>query len=206
MVAAARFFLVLSSAALLVGCQAMLPEQAAGTNDPFDYNYCGGVPVYPVIGIGFSTLCGPRNQIGVGRYGTLMWLFPAPDGKSALYQGTRKLSIKDLKYISLLAEVVDLADAPTLQSGAVNYRLGINFSGRATKRIHAVKDGRDTPANQLFETLLAMVHDKPALPDCRPEQSLPEQSLFDPYELPADRHPITLEEAITYQEQHRVDE
>jgi len=201
MFAANRFLWVLGSAALLVGCQATLPEQGAGANDPFDYNYCGGKPVYPVIGIGFSTLCGPRNQIGVGRYGTLMWLFPALDGKSALYQGTHKLSVKDLKYISLLAEVADLADAPTLQPGAVNYRLGINFSGRATKRIHAVQNGRDTPANQLFETLLAMVPGKPALPDCRPEQSL-----FDPYQLPADRQPITFEEAITYQEYHRVDE
>ena len=44
--------------------------------DPFDYSYCGGKPVYPVIGFNFATACGPRNQIGLGRRGHLMWLFP----------------------------------------------------------------------------------------------------------------------------------
>jgi hypothetical protein len=194
--------LIAMFAIVLAGCQMDVRDRSGVTAkvvDPYDYNYCGGVPVYPVIGIGFSTLCGPRNQVNLGRYGTLMWLYPSPDGKTALYQGTRKLTVKELKHLSLLAEVADLADPAPLQPGAVNYRLGINFSGRATKRIHAVKDQRYTPANRLFDAMLALVPGKPALPDC-----MPAKSYFDPYELPKDRRPITLREATAYQEDHGV--
>ncbi len=171
-------------------------------SDPFDYNYCGGVPVYPVIGVNFATLCGPRNQIAVGRYGTLMWLFPAPDGKTALYQGQRKLSIKELKRVSLLAEVVQLADpAPLTEPGAVNYRMGINFSGRPSKRLHAILTDGYSPAHELFQALLDLVPDKPALPVCQPQVAF-----FDPSLLPGGRRQLSLIEVNNYQRYSNVAE
>jgi hypothetical protein len=185
------WWIVLASVAL-VACQAGLrdePENLAGPEDPFDYNYCGGVPVYPVVGISFSTFCGPRNQLALGRYGTLMWLFPSRDAATAPHEGRRKLSDKELKHLSLLTEVAQLADPVPPQPGAVNYRLGINFSGRATKRMHAVKDARYTPANTLFDAMLEMVPDKPELPEC-PSSA----GFFDPNQLPGDRRPLTLDE------------
>lgn len=188
----------LAPLAMLAACQ-IVPrgesQKLAGPADPFDYNYCGGVPVYPVIGISFSTFCGPRNQVALGRYGTLMWLYPAQDGSKALHEGRRKLTVKELKRLSLLAEVAQLADAVPPQPGAVNYRLGINFSGRATKRMHAVKDERYTPANKLFDAMLALVPDRPLLPTCSPAAGL-----FDPNQLPADRRPLTLDEVRNNQE------
>ena len=147
------------------------------------------VPVYPVVGISFSTFCGPRNQLALGRYGTLMWLYPAMDGSKALHEGRRKLTERELKHLSLLAEVAQLADPVPPEPGVVNYRLGINFSGRATKRMHAVKDERYTPANKLFEAMLALVPDRPLLPDCSPAVGF-----FDHNQLPKDRQPMTLDE------------
>jgi hypothetical protein len=188
----ARSWWVVLVSVTLMACQANLRDDTKkpiSSVDPFDYNYCGGVPVYPVIGISFSTFCGPRNQLALGRYGTLMWLFPALDGAKVLHQGKRKLSDKELKHLSLLAEVAQLADPLPPQPGAVNYRLGINFSGRATKRMHAVKDERYAPANKLFEAMLEMVPDKPALPEC---SSGP--GFFDPNQLPGDRWPLSIDE------------
>lgn len=170
--------------------------------DPFDYNYCGGVPVYPVIGANFATLCGPRNQVALGRYGTLMWLFPAPDGMSVLHQGQRKLSLQELKRVSLLAEVVQLADpVPLTKPGAVNYRMGINFSGRLSKRLHVVLTDSYSPAHQLFQALLELVPDKPALPECQPVVSF-----FDPSLLPNQRRPLSLTEVNNYQRYSNVTE
>ena len=187
---------------MLMACQASLRDDAKkplNAVDPFDYNYCGGVPIYPVIGISFSTFCGPRNQLALGRYGSLMWLFPAQDGSRALHEGRRKLSDKELKHLSLLAEVVQLADPLPPQPGAVNYRLGINFSGRATKRLHAVQDERYTPANKLLEAMLEMVPDKPAMPAC---PSSP--GFFDPNQLPDDRRPMTVDEVNLNQGSNHV--
>lgn len=191
-----RWWLTLLLAAL-AACQTVPREETqklAGPADPFDYNYCGGVPVYPVIGISFSTYCGPRNQVALGRYGTLMWLFPAADGNGVLHQGRRKLTEKELKHLSLLAEVAQLADPVPPQPGAVNYRLGINFSGRATKQMHAVKDERYTPANKLFEAMLGLVPDRPLLPGCASAAGF-----FDPNLLPAERRPLALKAVISHQ-------
>ena len=134
--------------------------------DPFDYSYCGGEPVYPVIGYNFATVCGPRNQIAVGRRGQLMWLFPSADGKTILHQGTRQLSAQELKRISLLAEVTQLADAAPAIDSRVVYDLGIDFSGRPYKQEHAAFTEQYTPANELFRTLLGLVPHAPSLPDC----------------------------------------
>ncbi|MGE5241664.1 MAG: hypothetical protein ACM3NI_08460 [Bacteroidota bacterium] len=134
--------------------------------DPFDYSYCGGKPVYPVIGYNFATVCGPRNQIAIGRRGQLMWLFPSADGRTMLHQGVRKLSADELNHISLLAEVTQLAATADGPAGQVMYDLGINFSGRPNTREHAAFTEHYTPANELLRTLLNLVPDAPLLPDC----------------------------------------
>ena len=157
-----------------------VPDKPA---DPFDYSYCGGKPVYPVIGYNFATVCGPRNQIAVGRRGQLMWLFPSTDGKTVLHHGVRQLSVEELKRISLLAEVTQLADSADGAGGPVMYDLGINFSGRPNKREHAAFTERYTPANELFRTLLNLVPDAPQLPDCAEAATD-----FDPTLTPAQRH------------------
>jgi len=154
--------------------------------DPWDYNYCGGEPVYPVIGINFSTFCGPRNQVALGRRGTLMWIFPAVDGERAHAQGRRKLSEAELKRLSLLAEVAQLADPPYGDAGGVNYRLGIDFQGRPYKRMHAIVSERYTPANELFRAMLELVPDTPLMPACERTATY-----YDPTTLPADRQALT---------------
>lgn len=198
-----RGTLALFGLLVLAGCQIGARDAnptAAKPSDPFDYNYCGGVPVYPVIGVNFSTLCGPRNQIAVGRYGKLMWLFPAPDGRHVLAQGERQLSARELKRVSLLAEVVQLADPePLSQPAAVNYRMGVNFSGRLSKRLHAVVSDAYSPAQQLFQALRDLVPDQPALPACEPQASF-----FDPSLLPDQRRPLLPTEVNDYQRYSNV--
>jgi len=200
-----RGLLVLSGLLVIGACQSGVRDSdrvASKPSDPFDYNYCGGVPVYPVIGVNFSTFCGPRNQIAVGRYGKLMWLFPAPDGQHVLAQGERQLSLKELKRVSLLAEVVQLADPePLSQPGAVNYRMGINFSGRPSKRLHAILIDAYSPAHELFQALLDLVPDRPLLPGCQPEASF-----FDPSLLPGERRPLSLSAVNDYQRYSNVAE
>ncbi len=153
--------------------------------DPFDYSYCGGQPVYPVIGVNFSTFCGPRNQVALGRRGTLAWTFPSLDGERAHAQGTRKLSEEELKRLSLLAEVAQLADPTLVDADGVNYQMGIDFQGRPYKRLHAVLTASYTPANALFRTLLEMVPARPLMPDCAPTARF-----YDPTQLPAERVPL----------------
>jgi hypothetical protein len=155
------------------------------TIDPYDYSYCGGEPVYPVIGVNFSTFCGPRNQIGLGRRGSLFWLFSANDGRTSLAQGRRQLSTEQLARLSMLAEVVQLADATPPPPGPVNYYLGINFSGRPYKRMHGVESNVYTPANELFHAMLSLVPDAPRLPPCASKAAY-----FDPTLLPDERQPL----------------
>lgn len=150
--------------------------------DPFDYSYCGGKPVYPVIGYNFASACGPRNQIGLGRRGHLMWLFPPRRAGDSPVRGKRLLSETELKRLSLLAEVVQLADPAPAAPGAVIYSLGINFQGRPDKRMRTPVSDAYTPANALFQTMLALVPDAPLLPAC--EGALRD---FDPTLLPAER-------------------
>jgi hypothetical protein len=155
---------------------------ASAPIDPFDYSYCGGKPVYPVIGINFATACGPRNQIGLGRRGLLMWLFPPRHAGDSPLRGKRQLTEEELKRLSLLAEVVQIADPPPAAPGAAIYSLGVNFQGRPDKRVHAPMSDAYTPANALFQAMLALVPDAPQLPAC--DGALRD---FEPTLLPAER-------------------
>jgi hypothetical protein len=157
-------------------------DSTTNSIDPFDYSYCGGKPVYPVIGYNFASACGPRNQIGLGRRGHLMWLFPPREAGAVAARGKRKLSEDELKRLSLLAEVAQLADPPTPAPGAVLYTLGIDFQGRPYRRVHAPVSAAYTPANALFQAMLALVPDAPWLPAC---EGAPRD--FDPTLVPAER-------------------
>lgn len=134
--------------------------------DPFDYSYCGGKPVYPVIGINFSTACGPRNQIAVGRRGKLMWLFPTEGGDGVHRRGVRQLSEAELARVTLLAEVAQLAPPPAFRAHPLVYDLGIDFAGRPYRRLHGSAATPLASANVLIETLRSLVPDAPLLPAC----------------------------------------
>lgn len=171
--------------ALLLGIRSVFaqePQPAAAPTDPFDYSYCGGKPVYPVIGINFSTACGPRNQIAVGRRGKLMWLFPTENGNGVHRRGVRQLSEAELARITLLAEVTQLAPPPAFRAHPLVYDLGIDFAGRPYRRLHGSTATPQASANVLVETLRSLVPDAPLLPACdhRPDD-------FNPTLVPRER-------------------
>jgi len=159
-----------------------LPIAPAAPIDPFDYSYCGGKPVYPVIGFNFATACGPRNQIGLGRRGHLMWLFPPHREGDNPVRGKRLPTEIELKRLSLLAEVVQIADPAPAAPGAMIYSLGINFQGRPDKRMRTPLSDAYTPANALFQAMLTLVPATPLLPVC--EGAMRD---FDPTLHPAER-------------------
>lgn len=151
----------------VAGLPATAPAaEPAGPIDPWDYSYCGGQPIYPVIGINFATVCGPRNQIALGRRGHLMWSFPSETDPASGRRGVRQLELAELKRLTLLAEVAQLADSPSFTLGPVVYNLGIEFQGRPYRRVHASLSERYTPAHELFRAMLALIPDKPVLPAC----------------------------------------
>jgi len=134
----------------------------------YDYNFCGGERVYPRIGVNFSTHCGPRNQIAVGRRGKLMWFFPEAPGRGRTLRGIRKLTVKQLARVSVLAEVVILAEAEKIKPARVIYDMGVNFSARRKKSLMAPYSTRYTPANALYQALLELLPpgQDPFLPQC----------------------------------------
>jgi hypothetical protein len=175
----------------VIACVVVSLVSAAGTRalgaedppvDPFDYSYCGGKPVYPVIGFNFATVCGPRNQIALGRRGKLMWLFPSQDGSTVRAQGARQLAETELAQLTLLAEVAALAAAPQPASGAVRYELGIDFSGRPYQRVRGVLHDDGSSAMALFAAMRRLVPDAPLLPACKEAGGD-----FRPTRLPAER-------------------
>jgi hypothetical protein len=159
MFAAAVLLALISSRSAAVGTSDHAPV------DPFDYAYCGGKPVYPVIGFNFSTACGPRNQIGLGRRGRLMWLFTTVDGQVHA-SGNRALTEAELGKLVLLAEAAQLAGAPAPAEGPVRYDLGINFTGRREKRAHGVLFAAKDSVQALFDALKRQVPAEPLLPEC----------------------------------------
>jgi len=170
---------------MLLGAFGALGEEAVETppSDPFDYSYCGGKPMYPVIGINFSTFCGPRNQIALGRRGRLMWLFPTSDGHVHA-SGERQLSAAELSRLNLLAQAAQLAGPQHSAGGRVLYDMGINFSGQSNKRAHGSLDRNTEPdsAQALFAAMQKLVPDNPLLPDCDNASAD-----FSPTLLPQDR-------------------
>lgn len=167
----------------MTGARAQAMDMSGASVDPFDYSYCGGKPVYPVIGFNFATYCGPRNQIALGRRGKLMWSFAGADGATIVHRGTRQLTDDELARLTLLAEVAQLAEVPAFRPDPVVYDLGIDFQGRPYKRVHGSGAGHGSSANTLFEAMRALVPDQPLLPAC--EGASPD---FSPTRLPADRH------------------
>ena len=149
--------------------------------DPFDYSYCGGKPVYPVIGFNFATACGPRNQLGLGRRGRLMWLFTTADNHVHA-SGNRVLTEAELGELLMLAEAAQLAGSPAPAQGAVLYDLGINFSGRREKRAHGVLYANSDSVQALFDAMQRLVPDQPLLPNC-----VDAPGDFSPTRLPQER-------------------
>ena len=161
---------------LMFGLVAVIHAEDETPIDPFDYNFCGGERVYPIVGVNFSTACGPRNQVALGRRGKLMWFFPgANDAQS--YKGQYKLSKEQLTRLSTLAEVAKITDNPEPQPYRVLFKMGINFSARQPKYIYAAFTDEYTPSNELLRLMLSMVPmtERPNLPDCGLALSL-----FDP--------------------------
>lgn len=148
----------------------LLKEKPA---DPFDYNFCGGERVYPIVGVNIATACGPRNQVALGRRGKIMWLFPGMQKQGNLkgakaYRGQMQLSEQQLAKLSILAEVAKITDSMEPKASKVLYKMGINFSARQPKYIFAAADGTYSPSNELLKQMLAIVPEteKIYLPDC----------------------------------------
>jgi hypothetical protein len=135
--------------------------------DPFDYNFCGGERVYPIVGIEFSTICGPRNMVALGRRGKVMWFFPSVDGKMEnSKKGQFKLTEMQLLRFSLLAEVTQISPPAKPIPAKVQYKLGVNFSGRPFSAVHTGLTEKYLPSSQLLKAVLEVIPDKPELPDC----------------------------------------
>jgi hypothetical protein len=111
-----------------------------------------------------------------------MWLFPPQREGASPARGKRLLTEEQLKRLSLLAEVVQIADPPPAAPGELIYSLGVNFQGRPDKRARAPLSDAYTPANALFQEMLKLVPDAPLLPAC--EGALRD---FDPTLHPAER-------------------
>jgi len=159
-------------AGVVVGLLALSPAQAGDSvdnppTDPFDYGYCGGKPMYPVIGLNFSTACGPRNQIALGRRGRLMWLYPSAD-ETVRSRGERQLSQAELARLVFLAQAAQLAGRPPTGPARVQYDVGINFSGQANRKAHGSLDVSGDPdaIQALSAALRGLVPHEPLLPDC----------------------------------------
>lgn len=151
--------------------------------DPFDYNFCGGERVYPVVGVHFSTACGPRNMMALGRRGKISWFFPDTHktGKH-IRKGTYHLTDDQLLRLSKLAEVVMIAEPARPKATTIQYRLGVDFSGRPFRRTHTGLTDKYLPSTELFNEILALVPDKPYLPGCSGSGEI-----FDPKKTIAER-------------------
>ena len=154
-------------------CITAAAEKDKPTN-PFDYNFCGGERVYPIVGVNIATACGPRNQIALGRRGKISWIFPAY-GSETERSGSFRLSDEQLDKLSLFAEVVMVSNSQQPERSDVLYKMGVNFSARKPAYVYSSLNNEYTPSNKLLHAMQSLVPDKPKLPDC--EESL---AFFDP--------------------------
>jgi hypothetical protein len=161
-------------ALLCVLCSHMAVSADDKPANPFDYNFCGGERVYPIVGVNIATACGPRNQVALGRRGKISWFFPAYASEPAR-RGSFRLTDEQLAGLSLLAEVTQVSSPPQAEPASVMYKLGINFSARRPAYVYAPLTDQYTPANSLLQAMLALVPDHPRLPECQGAQGL-----FDP--------------------------
>jgi len=169
---------ILSRAALallsvLWTCAAFAADDDKPIN-PFDYNFCGGERVYPIVGVNIATACGPRNQIALGRRGKISWFYPA-HGSEPEKSGSYRLTDEQLAKLSLLSEVVMVSSSRQPDHGRVLYKMGINFSARKPAYVYASLTDAYTPGNKLLQAMRSHVPDEPKLPEC--QDSL---GLFDP--------------------------
>ena len=160
--------------------------------DPFDYNFCGGERVYPIVGVNISTACGPRNQIALGRRGKIMWFFPGDETRKQ-YKGQYKLSKEQLSKLSILAEVAKITDSVEPVPSKKIYKMGINFSGRQPKYIYTSYDESYTPSHELLRQMMSLVpaSEVPYFPNCG--QTL---TVFDPTLHQQDRQKLLQKASI----------
>lgn len=135
--------------------------------DPFDYNFCGGERVYPIVGVNIATACGPRNQIALGRRGKIMWFFPGDETRKH-YKGQMELTKEQLSKLSILAEVAKVTDSVEPVPSKMIYKMGINFSGRQPKYIYTTFDDSYSPSNELLRQMMRLVpaSEIPYFPEC----------------------------------------
>lgn len=171
-------------AALLMGLPlSTFAQEPAAT---IDYGFCGGKPVYPVIGVHFATFCGPRNQISLGRRGQLMWSFPELDGLRVRHHGVRNLTEEELARLQMLTEAAYLASSPASAGDAARYALGIDIRGKPIRRMDGVLVSDGSSAMALVDALRKFTPATPLLPTCR--NAPPPDVVFSPTLLPAERH------------------
>jgi len=154
-------------------CVAVAADNEKPAN-PFDYNFCGGERVYPIVGVNIATACGPRNQIALGRRGKISWFYPA-HGSEPEKKGSYRLEDEQLAKLSLLAEVVMVSGSQQPDHGSVLYKMGINFSARKPAYVYASLTDEYTPGNKLLQAMRSHVPDELKLPECQDFLSL-----FDP--------------------------
>lgn len=175
---------LLGIALLLAGAPAVAELVPPNSSGGIDYGFCGGKPMYPVIGVNFSTFCGPRNQIGLGRRGLLMWSFPEADGLRFRAEGKRQLTETELAELVTLAEAAQIAPAPPARTGPVRYDFGIDFVGRPIRQQAGALEADGSSTMALIDALRRLVPDAPLLPKC---SKVPPDTVFSPTLLPDER-------------------
>jgi hypothetical protein len=81
-------------------------------------------------------------------------------------KGQYKLNDMQLLRLSMLAEVTQVSPPAKPVAARVQYKLGVNFSGRPFSAVHTGLTGKYLPSSQLFKAMLELVPDQPDLPDC----------------------------------------
>lgn len=75
-----------------------------------------------------------------------------------------------------------IAEPARPKATTIQYRLGVDFSGRPFRRTHTGLTDKYLPSTELFNEILALVPDKPYLPGCSGSGEI-----FDPKKTIAER-------------------